>query len=125
MGLALILFFLFLPFETVCFAEPPSASQIERAREDLKKEEALRARLEEKRVFIEKIVVEGVALLNTKEIKKIVAPFQKHWLYEHDIEKIIHLLKVAYKKKGYPNQPAQVVSEVTDNCLKIKVKEEN
>lgn len=117
----LVLFFI-LATGNLCFAQA-SVSQMEKTSEDIKKEEVLRTRLEEKKVFIKEIVVQGASLLDEKETRKIAGPFLKRWLSQGKIEKIIRLLKAAYKKKGYANQPAHISSQVTDNCLEIRVKE--
>ena len=71
MGLTLILLFLFLSFETTCFAEQPSASQIERTQEIIQEEKILRDKLKTgEKVFIKKIIVKGITLLDDDEIKK-------------------------------------------------------
>lgn len=107
----------------LCFAQGHSASQMERTSEDLEKEKVLRNRLEEEKVFIEKVIVQGATLLDREEIRKIVRPFLKRWLYKSEIENIIRLLNAAYKKKGYPGQPVHIFFQVIDKCLKIRVEE--
>lgn len=123
-SLALILFFLFLSFETACFAEQSSASQIERSQEILKEEEVLRDKLKtEDKVFIKKIIVKGVTLLDEDEIKEIILPFQKHWLSKTDIQQILDAIGQAYKQKGYAGQPLKISFEVKKSCLRINIEE--
>lgn len=123
-GLVLIIFFLFLSFETVCFAEQPSASQIERTQEILKEEEVLRDKLKtEEKLFIKKIIVKGVTLFDEDEIKKITLPFQKHWLSKTDIQQILGAIGQAYKQKGYAGQPLKSSFEVKKSCLRINIEE--
>ncbi|MGE5197115.1 MAG: hypothetical protein ACM3IL_01250, partial [Deltaproteobacteria bacterium] len=74
------------------FAQP-SASQIERSQELLDREQALRQELEKgEKTLIKKIIVKGVRKLTKKQIRQIVAPFQKHWLTKKDFEEIIDLI---------------------------------
>ena len=124
MGLALIFFFLLLPFEAVCFAEPPSASQIGRGQEILQKEEILRNKLEkEEKVFIKKIIVTGITLLDEDKIKEAISPFQAHWLTNKDIQQILELLKEAYRQQGYPGLHASISYQIKRKNLLIKVEE--
>lgn len=124
MGLLLILFFTFIPFETICFAEPPSVGQIERAQEILQKEEILRNKLEkEEKVYIKKIIVKGATLLDEGKIKEIILPFQKHWLSKTDIQQILDIIGQAYKQKGYTGSPIRISSQIKKNCLEINVEE--
>jgi len=124
MGLTLILFFLFLSFGILCFAEQPSASQIERTQEIIQKEEILRDKLKiGEKVFIKKIIVKGVTLLNEDEIKKIILPFQKHWLSKADIQQILDAIGEAYKEKGYVWQFLKTSFDIKGSCLEINVEE--
>ncbi len=123
MGLLLI-FFICLPFKAICFAEPPSAGQIERAQEILQKEDILRNKLEkEEKIYIKKIIVKGVTLLDEDKIKEIILPFQKHWLNKTDIQQILDIIGQAYKQKGYTGLPLRIYSQIKKNCLKIEIKE--
>jgi len=124
MRLSLILFFLFLPLETICFAEQPSASQIERTQEIIQEEEILRDKLKTgEKVFIKKIIVKGVTLLDEDEIKKIILPFQKHWLNKEEIQQILDAIGQAYKQKGYTQALLKISFQIKKNCLKIDVEE--
>lgn len=124
MGLTLILFFLFLSFETPCFAEQPSASQIERTQEIIQEEKILRDKLKTgEKVFIKKIIVKGVTLLDEDEIKKIILPFQKHWLSKADIQQILDAIGEAYKEKGYVWQLLKTSFEIKGSYLEINVEE--
>ena len=80
--LSVILFFLCsaIGIRQASFAQT-SASQMERTQEMMQKNEALRKKItEQEKSFIKMIIVQGVALLSEDEIKRIVSPFQKHWL---------------------------------------------
>lgn len=125
-SLVLIIFFLFLSvgYEIVCFAENPSASEIERTQEIIQEEEFLRDKLKtEEKVFIKKIIVKGITLLDEDKIKEIILPFQKHWLSKADIQQILDAIDQAYKQKGYTGVPIKISSQIKKNCLKINVEE--
>lgn len=120
--LCILTLFFSLSFNNLCFAQ--SVSQIERTREITEKEAALRNKLEkENKWFIKKIIVKGATLLSKDEIREIVLPFENHWLSNDDIKEIINLIKVAYRQKGYNNQPARIIHQVMRNFLKIKIEE--
>lgn len=121
-----ILFFLFLGVgcQIICFAETPNASQIERSQEILEKEKTLRENIEKKeKVLIKKIMVTGVTLLTTNQIKDIIMPFQNHWLSKDEIQGILDAIKLTYQQKGFANQPEKMSFEIKNCALKIKVNE--
>jgi outer membrane protein assembly factor BamA len=118
------LFFSFLcPYNT-CFAETPTASQIERSQELLEKEQILKNKLEKKdKVFIKKITVKGVTILTEDKIKEIILPFQKHWLTKKDIQQILDLLAQAYKQEGYAGKPPNTSFQIKKSNLEIQIGE--
>lgn len=106
---------------TNLLAQVPSASMIEREQEILEKEEKLRDNIvQEKKVFIKRIAVEGATLLKGEEIKQVILPFQKHWLSQYDIQQILDLFNALYKQKGYQ---ADIAYEIKKGCLMIKITE--
>ena len=125
-GLAIILFSLFClgPLGSDSFAQALPIGQIERTQELLEKEKAFRGRIErEEKVFIKKIIVEGVTLLNEGQIKELILPFQKRWLSKDEIQQILDALTAAYRQNGYKEQPAKISFEIKKGFLKIKVDE--
>ncbi len=124
--LLIILFFIFLGVATGsnCFAEPASASQIQRSQELLEMEKALREQIEKgEKILIKKIVVQGVTLLTKDRVREIISPLENHWLTRDEIQTVLDLLKEAYKQKGYPNQPAKISYQIKKRSLIIEVKE--
>jgi hemolysin activation/secretion protein len=99
-------------------------SEVEKTQEVLEKEEILRERLqEERKLFINKIVVEGISLLSSERIKEIILPFQKHWLSKKEIQQIVDLIIQAYRQEGYRELPARVSYSIEKKCLNIHVEE--
>jgi len=118
-----IILFIFTVSFSISFAQV-SSSQIIRSQEILEIDKALREKLqEEEKVFIKKISVEGASLLTEDELKEIISPFQKKWLTQTKIQKILGSIREAYIKKGYQNQLLDVSFEIERKELKIKVKE--
>lgn len=114
--------FFSLSFNNLCFAQ--SVSQIEKSQQDLEKERALRAKIEqEEKVFVKKIIIEGATLISAERIKEIILPFQKRWLSKEEILQILHSLTAAYKEKGYSDQPAKISYQIKKASLKIKIEE--
>lgn len=126
-GLAIILFFLFLWWgaKNICFAQTPPIGQIQRSQEILEQEKALREKLEqEEKIFIEKITIKGVTLLSAEQIKEIILPFKRQWLTKRDIEQLLEFIKQAYKEKGYSEKLLNLSYEIKKNrYLEIKVEE--
>lgn len=115
--------FLSLIFAGLSWAEV-STGQILRSEEILEKEKALRQRLqEEEKVFIRKIKIEGVTLLSESQIKEIISPFQKRWLTKTQIQQILELIKEAYRKNSYQNQPKGISYQIKGKELSIKAEE--
>jgi len=124
LGLSAILFMSLMGIKGASLAKIPTASQIEKTQEDLEKEKALRELIEEgQKVFIKKIIIKGVTLLTQEEIKDIVQPFQKHWLSQGDVQQILEMLKQTYKEKGYPGQPAKILTQIEKGQLIIEITE--
>ncbi len=101
-SLSVILFFLcsVIGVRQASFAQT-SASQIEKAQQDLEMEKALRTEVEKgQKVLINKIIVKGVTQLTEERIKEIILPFQKHWLTKDDIQRIIDSLQQSYQQKS-------------------------
>lgn len=118
-----IIFILFfgISFLNFCFAQTPTASSIEKSQEILEKEKALRARIEkEEKVFIKKIIVSGVTLVNKEEIKEAILPHENHWLTKKEILAILDSISAVYKKNGYEVRISYVIIK---KSLKIKVEE--
>ena len=115
--------FLSLIFAGLSWAEV-STGQILRSEEILEKEKALRQRLqEEEKVFIRKIKIEGITLLTEGQIKQIISPFQKRWLTKTQIQQILELIKEAYRKNSYQNQPKGISYQIKGKELSIKAEE--
>lgn len=111
--------FLFRP----CFAEAPTASQIERTQQLIEQEESLRSAIQkEKKVFIQEISVSGSSLLSAVQIKAIVEPFEKNWLTPLDIQQIIDALEEIYQEKGC--LLPEISYEIEGSKLLIKVAEQ-
>lgn len=106
----------------ICFAQAPTASQIERSQENLEKERALRETIERgEKVFVKKIIVKGITLLTGEQIKEIIMPFQKHWLTKDDIQRLLDLLRQAYQQKS--QQIPTISYQVKERKLIISVEE--
>jgi len=124
MRVFLILLFIFLSFETICFAELPSVGQIERAQEILQENEVLRSRIENgEKAYIKNIIVKGITLLDENKVKEIIFPFQKQWLNKTDIQQILGAIGQAYKQKGYLGLSVKSSFQVINNCLEIEINE--
>jgi len=122
-NIAPIILFSCLIFYDLSLAEV-STGQILRSQEILEKEKALRERLqEEEKVFIKKIKIEGVTLLTESQIRQIISPFQKRWLTKTQIQQILELIKEAYRKNSYQNQPKGISYQIKGKELSIKVEE--
>ena len=120
--IVILILFLCLSFVNICFAQDIPASQIQRTQEILEEEEELREKLnKQEKVFINKIIVEGVLLLDEEEVKDIVLPFQKRWLTEDDINPIIDSLKQLYNQQT--KQTPEITYQIKGRNLKITVKE--
>lgn len=105
------------------FAQLPTA-EVQRAEEITEKEKILREKIEkEKKVFIKRIIVEGVTLLSEDQIKGIILPYQKKWLISKDIQQILEFLKQTYKQMGYNGQPSRISYQIKKKHLIIKVEE--
>ena len=103
-----------------CFAQAPTASQIERTQKDLEKEKALRETIEKgQKVFIKKIIVKGATLLSEEQIKETILPFQKHWLTKEDIQRLIDSLKQLYQQQT--QQVPTVSYEIKSRNLVINI----
>lgn len=125
-GLTIFLFFLslILGSKSISSAQAPSLSQIERSQEILDKEKILREKFEKgEKVFIKKIIVQGVTLLTGDEIKETILRFEKRWLTEEDIQQILGLIQQAYGQKGYKNQLTKISYQIKKKCLIIRVEE--
>lgn len=125
-ALSVILFFLcsVIGAKGASFAQDHSASRIGRSQEILEKEKALRNKLdEEEKIFIKKIEVKSISLLNEDEIREITLPFQKKWLTKKDIQQILELIKETYKQKGYIGQPGKISYQIKKKSLIIRVEE--
>ena len=107
---------------SVCFAQIPSASQIERNQEIIEKEKVLMDKLGRKeKKFIKKIIVQGVISFSQDQIKEIILPFQKKWLSEEDIQQIIDSLKQIYRQQGKPL--LKITYQIKSRTLLVKVEE--
>lgn len=121
---SLFVFAFILILFNLCFAQDHTASQIEKAQQDLEMEKALRTEVEKgKKVLIKKIIVKGVTLLTEDQIKEIILSFKNHWLTGSDINLILDSITSAYKQKGYQGQPAKISYQVKKGCLEINVEE--
>jgi hypothetical protein len=68
-------------------------------------------------------VVKGVSLLEDEQIKKIILPFQEHWLTKEEILEIIKLLLQVYEKAGYREMLSKISYRIEGNSLVFKVEE--
>lgn len=111
-------------FCNLSFAQVP-ASQVLRTQEVIEKEKELRKEIyREEKVFVKKIMLKGVNLLNQDRIKDIILPFQKKWLEKKDIQQIIESVKQAYKEKGYSEELVKISYQIIKNkYLEIDVDE--
>jgi len=84
-------------------------SQMERMRQLLEKEKALREKIEKEEeepeiqegVFIKRIKVKGARLLTKEEIKKISSSYENQLLNLNQIQQISQKILDAYQEKGY------------------------
>ena len=103
------------------FAQEPSASQIERSREQINKEELLKQKLnQEPEQFVRIVNVTGSSLKADK-IKEITLAFEKRWLSKSDIEQMIELFKNAYKQLNKPEP--KISYQLQKHLLEINIKE--
>lgn len=124
MRVFLILLFIFLFFGAICFAELPSAVQIERAQEILQENEALRSRIENgEKAYIKNIIVKGVTLFDEDKVKEIIFPFQKQWLSKAEIQQILDAIEQVYKQNGFIGLPTKSSFQINKNCLEININE--
>ena len=72
-------------------------------------------------MFIKKIIVEGVLLLNEDQVKEIILPFQKRWLTEDDIQQVIGSLKQLYSEQT--KQVPTITYQIKGRNLKINIEE--
>ncbi len=108
--LFLIAVFCFVP---CAFAAPPTAGTIDRSQELIQGDKILTQQVEkEKQYFIDKIDIKGASKLSSKEVEKIVAPFQGSWLSKKDFQKIIDSLKAAYVKKRFDTGHLKITYEI-------------
>ncbi len=119
MAFALVLF-----CSALLQAEPPSMGQIDKMQQDIQMEQTLRTEVEKgKKVYIKKVVVKGVSLINEDKMKEIILPFHNHWLTQSDINLILDSIANAYKQNGYEGQPEKITFQVKDGYLEINAKE--
>jgi len=107
-----------------CQAQGPSVSQIEKSRQDLEMDRALRIEVEKgKKVFIKKVIVKGATLITEEQLKEIILPFNNHWLTQADINLILDSIAGAYTQKGYAGQPARASFQIKYGFLEISIEE--
>lgn len=108
------------------------ASKIQRSEELLQKDRQLREMLHKKKeqpqiqqeIFIERIKVIGVTLLNEEEINQIISSYQNQSLNLTQIQELVQKVLDAYQKKGYHFASGyQPLVKVKKDVLIIKLKE--
>jgi len=126
MKLKIIFIFMLLFTFNCSFAQVQTPlSQIERSEDLIRKEEALREKIEApEKIYIEEISVEGAGLLAEKEIKDLALLYEKKWLTKDDISQIINGLNELCRNKGLTGQLSDISYRVKDKRLIIKVKEQ-
>ena len=98
----ILIFFSLIAYFTPSVAEGIDASRIEQSREDLDKEEALRKRIsQEEKVFIKKVVVSGITLLDKEQVRETLLPYEGHWLSKEDIAEMLNSILQLYQKYNY------------------------
>ncbi len=107
---------------SICVAEE-STGQIQRTQEILEKEKALRARLEDEKVFIKRIIVQGANLSTEEKIKQMILPFQKRWLTKKDILQIKDAISQIYQQEGYREQLVKITYKIINKELIFRVAE--
>lgn len=121
----IFIFILFFSFNYSFAQVQTPLSQIERSEELIRKEEALREKIEAPgKIYIEEISVEGAGLLSEKEIKDLALPYEKKWLTKDDISRIINGLNELYRNKGLTGQLSDISYQVKDKRLIIEVIEQ-
>lgn len=110
--------------EIICLAKEPTAGELLKSQEALEKEHSIRKRIERhEKIFIEKIIVEGVKLVAQEKIREITFPFEKKWLSKEDIRQILSLIQGAYRDKGYALSENKISHKIKKPRLIIKIKE--
>ena len=118
-----IFLFLILSFFYLGFAQTTPA-QLQRSQEILEKERALRGKIEKgEKVYIKKIIVKGATLLNQKQVREIILPFQKHWLTKNDIQQMLGFFEQAYFNCGYGTKLKGISYQVKKRILEIQIEE--
>jgi len=116
------LFFIFIN-SNAGFSQP-SLGGIDKMRQDMEMERALRTEVEKgKKVYIKNIVVKGVTLISKGRLSEIIPPFKDHWLGESDINLLLESITNAYKEKGYAGEPAKISFRVKKGVLQINIEE--
>ncbi len=101
-----------------------SAGQIERQRVILDRETALQEKVSgEEKIFIKKVILSGVTLLSEDQVKEITLPFENHWLSRIEIQEALDLIKSAYYRNGYSDQPKNISFKINKSVLEIQVEE--
>lgn len=74
----------------------------------------------DQKAFIKKIRVTGVTLLASREVARIVAPFEDKELTLSDMQKVVDLITDAYRSKGYVTSRAHLPPQkIQGNVLEI------
>jgi len=111
--------------ERECFAAPPTSGTIDRSQDIIRQDEALRQEIEqEKKFFIEKIVLIGTSKLSSNEIKDITALLHGNWLTKKDFRQIMESIKVVYGRKGFNTSHLKITYDIKKSgTLEINVNE--
>jgi len=128
---------------SLAYSEEPPAAQtaggVSLREKEIEKQKELEKRVEKKEGFsteqstsgelitpdkapktlINKIQVEGAALLSGQEIQDIVSPFQGKELSMNQMQRIADLLTDAYRKKGYVTSRAYLPPQTIRNSILI------
>lgn len=108
-----------------CFAAPPTAGTIDQSQNIIRQDESLRQEIgQEKKFFIEKIVLIGTSKLSSNEIKDITALLHGNWLTKKDFRQIMESIKVVYGKKGFNTSYLKIIYDIKKSgTLEINVNE--
>jgi hemolysin activation/secretion protein len=101
-------------------------AQVERSEQLIDQQGLLRQRLEKgAKVFVKEIEVTGASLIKTEDIKELIKPLEKSWVYKSDIQTVIESIKELYNKSGYEKRLKNITYQIKDGLLKIQIEEQN
>ncbi|MEK6732337.1 MAG: POTRA domain-containing protein [Candidatus Omnitrophota bacterium] len=118
--------FLLLGANFAYSSQDTSASAITKSQDMIQKEESLRGKLDKnEKMYLKKVVVTGVTLIDREKIEEILQPFKNHWISKNDIQLILDSITTTYKEKGSYDKIEDISYKINKSALHIMVKEKD